>query len=133
MRAYELLTEYQELGPYGGWISDKNEIFGINTPEDHLYVINQQGFATFERAFEAGWVRIIWKGLLWGLEGMPKDVKRAFRKIAKRFFEEVKSSSQMTLHVDLLSDPMDRYTGLTSDYFIMPKDKARLIQFMNGL
>jgi len=133
MRAYEILKEYEEYSCYGAWGRDKNEIFGVDGSEDHLYTINQQGFASFERAFEAGWVRTTWGSQSWTLEGMPKDVKRAFRKIAKQFFERAKESSHFTLHLDLLSDPFDRYYGLTDKHFTVPKEKAKLIQFMNGL
>lgn len=134
MRAIEILKEYQEYGSYGGWISDKNKIFGSDTEQAHLELINKLGFGSFESAFEAGWVRIIWQDRGWTLNGMPKDVKRAFRKMGKRFFMEAKNSTEnFTLHVDLLSDPMNRYEGITSEYFIMPQEKMRLIQFMNGL
>lgn len=135
MRALELLKEYHELGFYGGWVSNKNEIFGTDRAYDHLNTINQQGFASFERAFEAGWVRIIWQDDGWSLEGMPKDIKRTFRKIAKRFFMDAKDSGliHFALRVVLLSDPMDRYTDNIEEYFTMPQEKTKLIQFMNGL
>lgn len=132
--AIEIVKEYQEYGSYGGWISDKNEIFGTDTEQAHLDLINDLGFASFERAFEAGWVKMTWKNHGWMLEGMPKDVKRAFHKIGKRFFMEAKNSTEnFTLLVDLLLDPMNRYENITSEYFIMPQEKIRLIQYMNGL
>lgn len=135
MRAYEILKEYEEYGSYGGWASSKNEIFGTDTPRAHLELINKQGFASYESAFEAGWVRIIWTDAGWTLEGMPKDVKRTFRRISKRFFMEAGTSTMLnfTLYVALLADPMNRYTEVIDKRFIMPQDKAKLIQFMNGL
>ena len=64
---------------------------------------------------------------------MPKDVKRAFRKIAKRFFMSANDSASFSFFITLLSDPFDRYIRTTDKHFLMPKDKTRLIQFINGL
>lgn len=134
MKVSEILMDYQEYGAYGGWVSDKNEIFGTDTEQEHLEIINNHGLASYERAFEAGWVRIIWNPKGWSLEGMPKAIKRTFRKIAKRFFTSAENSTvNFSLHVDLLSTSLDRHSGVTHEYFIMPEEKTRLLQFMNGL
>ena len=127
MRAYELF-EYQEYGLYGGWISNDNKIYGTDVVQDHLELIQKQGFGSLERAFDAGWVRMIWYSPGWTMEGTAPAVKRAFRLISRRLFAEAKS-----IHVDVLDDPFDRFERSSSEYFIFPAQKTELLEFINRL
>jgi len=127
MKIYEILFEYLEYGDYGGWITDKNKILGADEQGDHLGILVDYGFYSYEDAFKAGWVRIIWGPDEWTLEGTAKNIKRIFPRISKRLF----SQKDLSLSIDVLNNSLNGYKY--NVFFILPNEKYKLIKFIQNL
>jgi hypothetical protein len=133
----KLLFEYKELlnrNIYGEWITNTNEIIPVLGA--HGIVLSKHygpPYASFyelyERAISEGWVRVVHptpNDL--GFEGTRKAVKRVLKiirpSISQRDIETVKFT--------ILSDTNpEKY--IKSESFVIPKERSRLIDFMNSL
>lgn len=135
----KLLLEYKELlnrNIYGEWITNANEIIpvlgahGTALSKYYGYGPDYTSFyELYERAMSEGWVRVVHpspKEL--GFEGTRKAVKRVLKIIRP----SISQADIETVNFTIVSDTNpEKY--IKSERFFMPKERSRLIDFMNSL
>ena len=135
MRLFELeqiqeVREYLNTNEYGAWIDTKaNKVISIpNWSVHHDYLLSRWDLPVnteedlYDRAYNNGLVRIVHEieGYL-GVEGNLKEIKKAWKFI--------RPTAMKSVQVDI-DTPQDR-DG--SYQFILPKERTKLIQFIEKL